>query len=411
MKRKFDAEEIKKDFRVFDSPDSNGNYLVYLDNSATTQKPACVVDSLVNFYTSMNANVHRSFYEMGTKATKAYENARVIIKNFINAKSQNEIVFTRGATESLNCLAEILGQRFINSGDEIIVSELEHHSNLIPWLMCAKKRNAKVIPLPVDSCGNVDLKTLDSLINKKTRIIAISHVSNVLGTIPPIKEIVEIAHANGSMVVIDAAQALAHIPVDVRNLNCDFLVGSGHKMYGPMGVGFFYGKAALLDQLPPYHGGGTMMDDVSMSGFTVADVPKRFEAGTPPVADVIAYSKAIEYLSQFDWAEMVEYEDNVVHYAENMLRDIPEITLIGCPDKKVAVVSFLVKDIHPHDISTIVNAQNVAIRAGHHCCQPLMKKFSCRGGVVRASFGIYNTLSDVDKLIITLKKAIKVFKN
>jgi len=407
----FDAETIRKDFPALSYCDRNGNPIAYFDNSATTQKPLCVIDALREFYLHSNANVHRGFYEWGQLATEIYENTRKRVADFLGADFVEEIVFTRGATESINCLAEIIGQRYFHEGDEVIVSELEHHSNMIPWQMQQSKRGIHIKGWPVDMDGNLDIAVLEKLLTPKTKLLAVSHVSNVIGTIPPLKEIIRVAHANGTFVLVDGTQAVAHLPINVKDLDCDFLVGSGHKMYGPMGSGFFYGKREILNELPPYHGGGTMMETVYIDSFTSAEIPSRFEAGTPPVADIIGMGKAMAYLQQFSWESLTTYEDQVVDYAEKALKALPRVHVIGQPNKRTAVISFLVDGVHPHDVATIINSYNVALRAGFHCCQPLMRRLRCPVGVVRVSFGIYNTCSDVDRLIGALHHVLTIFKS
>ena len=409
-RKSFDVKIARRNFPALDYCDSQGNPIAYFDNSATTQRPQCVIDALVDFYTHYNANVHRGFYEWGRLATEAYEGTRKRLMEFIGAENTREIVFTHGATESLNCLAEILTQRFLKAGDEIVVTELEHHSNIIPWQMQQTKRGISVKGWAIDPDGNLDLDQLESLLTPKTKILSLTHVSNVLGTTPPLKKIIERAHANNTLVVVDGAQAVAHLPICVKDLDCDFLVGSSHKMYGPMGAGFFYGKENLLQELPPYHGGGTMMESVFIDSFTQADIPMRFEAGTPAVADIIGFGKAIEYLQQFTWESLTSYENEVLVYAEHALQSIPHVHIVGLPQKRTAVLSFVVDKVHPHDVATIINDSNVAVRAGYHCCQPLMRRLKYNGGVVRASFGLYNTCEDVDRLVKALYNVLKVFK-
>ena len=407
----FDAKVIRKDFPALTYCNAQGDPIVYLDNSATTQKPQCVIDALNDFYLHKNANVHRGFYEWGHLATEAYEGTRKTLADFIGAEHVEEIVFTRGATESINCLAEIIAQRHFQKDDEVIVSELEHHSNIIPWQMQQTKRGIRVKGWQIDEDGNLDLKQLEQLLTPKTKLLAVTHVSNVLGTTPDLKAIIAQAHANGALVLVDASQAVAHLPIDVKALDCDFLVGSGHKMYGPMGSGFFYGKKQLLEELPPYHGGGTMMETVYIDSFTPAAIPSRFEAGTPPVADIVGLGKAIDYLRQFTWESLSAYEDKVVVYAEHALQSIPGLQILGHPQKRTAVISFNIDGIHPHDVATVVNDHNIALRAGFHCCQPLMRRLKCSGGAVRASFGLYNTCEDVDRLVEALKNALSLFKS
>lgn len=409
-KRAIDITQIRNDFPALTYCNAKGQPVVYLDNSATTQKPQSVIDTLNDFYLNKNSNVHRSFYDWGKLSTEAYEKTRENLAQFIGAEFKEEIVFTRGATEAINCIAEIFGQRFLKPGDDVIVSELEHHSNIIPWQLQQQKRGIRVKGLRILPNGDVDLDQLDELLTPKTKLLAITHVSNVLGTVPPLKEIIAKAHANGTFVLVDGAQTLAHIPICVRELDCDFLVGSGHKMYGPMGSGFFYGKRSILEELPPYHGGGTMMETVFIDSFTPAGIPSRFEAGTPPVADIIGMGAAIDYLQQFAWKELTAYEDKVVRYAEKALQAVPHVRVIGNPQKRVAVVPFLIDGVHPHDVATIVNHDNIALRAGYHCCQPLMQRLNCKGGVVRASFGLYNTCEEVDQLVKALEHVLKIFK-
>ena len=409
-KRPLDIGGIRDDFPSLSHRNSNGQSIVWLDNSATTQKPRCVIDALTDFYTNYNANVHRGYYEWGQRATEAYEGTRKRLADFIHADAAEEIIFTRGATEALNALAEIIGQRYFQPNDEVIVTELEHHSNQIPWQMQQTKRGIRIKGWRLEEDGRLDPSRLEELLTPKTKLLAFSHLSNVLGLIPSVKEIITRAHANGTLVVIDAAQALAHVPIDVKDLDCDFLVGSAHKAYGPTGAGFFYGKRALLGTLPPYHGGGTMMETVEIDRFTPAEVPFRFEAGTPPIADIIGFGVAIDYLRQFDWEALSKHEEDVVQYAEERLSALPFIRLAPCPTRRTAVVSFLVDGLHPHDIASLVCDDNVALRAGFHCCQPLMKRLGYPGGLVRASFGLYNTREDVDRLVSALERAVEVFK-
>jgi cysteine desulfurase/selenocysteine lyase len=408
--RRFEPDVVRRDFPALNQRDTEGRSIVWLDSSATTQKPQCVIDALVDFYTHYNTNVHRSYYEWGQRATEVYEGVRDRLATFIGASCPEEIVFTCGATEGLNALAEIIGQRYFQPGDEVIVSELEHHANQIPWQMQQKKRGIRIKGWTLDENGCLDPKKLDTLLTKKTKLLSVSHLSNVLGLVPPIKEIVARAHANGTFVVIDAAQALAHVPINVKDLDCDFLVGSSHKAYGPGGAGFFYGKRTLLEELPPHHGGGTMMETVTVDSFTPAEVPFRFEAGTPPVADIIGFGAALDYMRQFDWSDLLAQEDAVVQYAEKTLSLLPFVHLVGNPPQRTAVVSFLVDGLHSHDVAGLVCDKNIALRAGYHCCQPLMRRLNCPSGVVRASFGMYNTCEDVDRLAEALEYAVKVFK-
>ncbi|MBP5190985.1 MAG: cysteine desulfurase [Opitutales bacterium] len=409
MGKVFDVQAARNDFPALTQRDAKGQPIVYLDNAATTQKPQKVLDALMDFYTRYNANVHRGYYEWGQRATEAYENTRKRLANLIGAADPQEIIFTRGATEACNALAEIIGQRYFQPDDEIILSELEHHANQIPWQMQQTKRGVRVKGWHVKEDGELDLSQLDSLLTAKTKLLTVTHVSNVIGTVPPLREIIRRAHANGTLVVIDAAQALAHLPINVQTLDCDFLVGSGHKMYGPMGSGFFYGKRALLETLPPYHGGGTMMETVTIDSFTPAAIPARFEAGTPPVADIIGLGAAIDYLQQFSWKSLMAHEDQVIAYAEKTLSQFPRVHVVGHPPQRTAVLSFVIDGIHPHDVASLVSDHHIALRAGYHCCQPLMHRLQYPGGVVRASFGLYNTCEEVDRLAQALEKVFTVF--
>lgn len=409
-KKDFNVYQARKDFPALAYCNTKGQPIIYLDNAATTQKPQCVIAALNDFYLNKNANVHRSFYDWGKLSTEAYEKTREKLANFIGAQFKEEIIFTRGATEAINCIAEIIGQHYFKEDDEVIISELEHHSNIVPWQIQKQKRKIRIKALSILQNGDIDPNQLDNLLTPKTKLLAITHVSNVLGTILPLKELIAKAHANNTLVLIDGAQALAHIPICVKDLDCDFLVGSGHKIYGPMGSGFFYGKRSILENLPPYHGGGTMVETVYIDSFTPTKIPNRFEAGTPPVADIIGMGAAIDYLQQYNWQDLIKHEDKVLCYAETALQSLPHVQVIGKPEKRTAAVPFLIKNVHPHDVATIVNHYNVALRAGFHCCQPLMRRLECKSGVIRASFGLYNTCKDVDSLIDALKSVFKIFK-
>jgi cysteine desulfurase/selenocysteine lyase len=409
VKRTIEAEQIRDDFPIFKELENRGPPLIYLDNSATTQKPACVIETMTRFYSSQNANVHRSFYDLGQNATQAYENTRARIARFIHAREATEIVFVRGATEAINHISTLYTRSKLKTGDELLISEAEHHSNLIPWLMRAKEQGLVVKTLPLDPEGNFQTERLPDLLTSRTKIVSITQVSNVLGTVAPIQSIVKEAHRAGAVVLVDAAQALAHMPIDVQDLDCDFLVGSGHKMYGPMGIGFFYGKRDILESLPPYHGGSNMMEDVSFSDFSPSGLPHRFEAGTPDVAGVLGLGSAIGYLETFGWEEIIRWEEKVTSYVEQRLREKPWIRVVGRPQNRASVLSFRIEGIHPHDIAMALSAENIAVRAGHHCCQPLMKKLQLRGGTVRVSLGIYNTPQEGDRLMAALQRAYRFF--
>lgn len=400
-------EKIRGDFPALKTQ-VNAYPLAYLDNAATTQKPQAVIDALSNYYSTMNANVHRGVHFLSETATEAYELARTKVQCFINAKHSDECIFTRGTTEAINLVATSFGQQFVKNGDEILISGMEHHSNIVPWKLLCERTGAKLSIIPITQSGELDLTNLDQLLKPNTKIVAITHVSNALGIINPIKDIIIRAHAKNIPVLIDGAQALAHMKVDVQDLDCDFYAASSHKSYGPMGIGVLYGKRKWLEQMPPYQGGGEMILQVTFDKVTYNALPHKFEAGTPSVGDAIAWGAAISYLETLNRDLIASHEKELLQYLNNKLREIPDIQFYGTSSNKVAIVSFTLKDIHPHDIGTIVNEYGVAIRTGHHCNMPLMD-FLGVPGTARASLAMYNNKTDVDQLCDALYKVQELF--
>lgn len=403
----YDIQKIREDFPIL-SRKIYGKPLVYLDNGATTQKPRCVVEAIVDEYYSVNANVHRGVHFLSQQATELHEAAREKVRDFINAKSTNEIVFTRGTTESINLLATSFGEAFINEGDEIIVSEMEHHSNIVPWQMLAERRGASIRVIPIDDKGELLLDEYEKLFTEKTRIVCVTHVSNVLGTINPVKRIVDIAHLHGVPVLVDGAQSAPHMKIDVQDIGCDFFAFSGHKIYGPTGVGVLYGKEDLLDKLPPYQGGGEMIQNVSFEKTTFNELPYKFEAGTPDYVGTNSLAKALDYVSAIGMDNIFAYEHELTRYATEQLSNIEGMRIFGQSDNKDAVISFLVRDIHHLDMGTLLDRLGIAVRTGHHCAQPLMTHYGIEG-TVRASFGIYNTKEEIDVLVAGIKRVSGMF--
>jgi cysteine desulfurase / selenocysteine lyase len=381
-----------------------GKDLVYLDNAATTQKPQCVIDALAGYYNTINSNIHRGVHCLSQQATAEFEISRRCVQQFINAAHDYEVIFTRGATESINLVASSFGRTFIRPGDEIIVSEMEHHSNIVPWQFLCEERGAVLKVIPFSDDGLLCIQKLEQLITPKTRIVAVTHVSNTLGTVNPVAQIVEIAHAHNVPVMIDGAQAVAHLEVDVQKLDCDFYCFSGHKMYAPMGIGVMYGKEKWLREMKPYQGGGEMIANVTFAKTTYNDLPFKFEAGTPAVGDVIGLRVAVEYMQQIGIKNIAAYEEQLLQYATSQLSAIDGMRFFGTAPGKAAVISFLVGNIHPYDMGVLLDRQGVAVRTGHHCTQPIMDHFNIPG-TVRASFSLYNTKEEVDKLVEAVLKA------
>lgn len=404
-----------KDFRL-DFPllqqKMNGKPLTYLDNGATTQKPESVVRSICGYYGGCNANPHRGAYELSVKATDVYENARVKVQHFINAPKSNEIIFTKNATEALNLVAYSYGLTFVQPGDEIVLSIAEHHSNLVPWQMVARAKGATLKYIYLEPDGNLSDEDIETKVTEKTKIVAVTHVSNVLGLVNDVRKVVDKAHSVGAVCVVDGSQSVAHMAVDVRQLDCDFFAFSGHKLLSPMGIGVLYGKEALLDKMPPFLRGGDMIDYVTEQETTFAELPQKFEAGTQNVGGAAGLAAAIEYLEDFTFGRIEAIEQELLGYALPQLRELPYIELYGCDsarNNKTGIITFNVKDVHPHDVSTILDAQGVAIRAGHHCAQPLMQYLG-QNATCRASFYLYNTKEDVDRWIAALKTVRNVMR-
>lgn len=403
----FDVARVRADFPILNQPMVEKS-LVYLDNAATTQKPQSVIDYLSRYYQLQNSNIHRGVYQLSEAATEAYEGARHKIQRFLNAADSREIVFTRGTTESINLIAETFGKMRVGKGDEVVVTELEHHSNIVPWYLLCRERGAVLRHVPIDEHGDVDLDAFQTTINERTKLVAIAHVSNSLGTVIPIRRVVDIAHGHNIPVVVDGAQALPHLSVDVQALGCDFYAFSGHKLFGPTGIGALYGRYELLEEMPPYQGGGSMIQKVTFDEITFADPPTRFEAGTPDISGAIGFGVAVDYLNALDLEGAFAHEQDLLEYATTVLGKIDGLRIIGAPVEKVGVLSFDLGDIHPHDIGTILDQEGIAIRTGHHCAQPVMAHFGIPA-TARASFAFYNTRDDVDRLEYGVRKVLDLF--
>ena len=403
----WDVEKIRKDFPVL-SQTVNGKPLVYLDNAASSQVPQVVIERGAKYLQEEHSNIHRGVHYLSQHATTAYEAAREKVKRFINAPDVKECIFVRGTTEGINLVAHSYGRKFINEGDEILVSQMEHHSNIIPWQQVAADRGAHVRMIPINERGEIVIDEYENLLNERTKMVAVAHVSNALGTVNPVKEMIATAHKFGVPVCVDAAQSVPHFPVDVQDLDCDFFAFSGHKMFAPTGSGVIYGKREWLDKMPPYQTGGGMIRSVSFEGTTFAPIPEKFEAGTPAIAAGIGLGAAIDYINAIDFEAAAAYEHELLEYATERLAGIPGVKVIGTAAKKASVLSFTVEDVHPHDIGTILDQQGIAVRAGHHCAQPVMQFFDVPA-TARASFAFYNTREEVDKLADAVQKVIEVF--
>jgi cysteine desulfurase/selenocysteine lyase len=404
----FDAENIRKDFPILNEK-AYGKPLAYFDNAATSQKPQVVIDCLKDYYSHYNANIHRGVHFLSQKASQAFDDVRIKVQQFINAPSEREIIFTRGTTESINLVASTFGRKFIGAGDEIIITAMEHHSNIVPWQMLCEEKQAKLKVIPMTDSGELCTNQLAGLITEKTKLISVVHTSNSLGTINPVKEIIRIAHQNSIPVLIDAAQAIAHENLDVQELDCDFLAFSGHKMFGPTGVGCLYGKLELLEKMPPYQGGGEMIHSVSFEKTTYNEVPFKFEAGTPNIADVIALGAAIDYLNSIDRTAASAHESALMHYASEKLTAIEHVKLIGTASHKTSVVSFIIDGVNALDAGMYLDTMGIAVRTGHHCTEPVMNRLGIPG-TIRASFMFYNTFEEIDRLAEGVKKAIGLLR-
>lgn len=403
----FAVDRIRQDFPILDTS-VHGRPLVYLDSAASAQKPRPVVEAESRFALEEYANVNRGVHTLSQRATGAFDLAREEVRHFLNAADPAEVVFTAGTTASINLVAQSYARSVLSPGDEIAVSEMEHHSNIVPWQLAAQQAGAQVRPIPVTDRGEVALDALESILTDRTRLVALTHVSNVLGTVNPIRQIADLVHARGAVLVVDGAQGVPHVRVDVRALDCDFYAASGHKMYGPTGIGFLYGKAALLEAMPPWQGGGGMIANVTFGGTSYALPPARFEAGTPPITQAVGLAAAIRYLRALPWEEVESHERALLEYAVRQVSQVSGVRLIGAPSQRVAVLSFVVEGVHPHDVGTVLDLAGVAVRASHHCAQPLMKRFGVTG-TVRASFGLYNTFTEVDVLVSALADVRRVF--
>lgn len=406
IKNVFDVEAIRRDFPLLQR-EVKGHPLVYFDNAATTQKPQVVIDALVNYYSSYNANIHRGIHSLAEEATASYEDARDVAKNFINAANREEVIFTKGTTDGINLVAQTWGRANINAGDEIIISAMEHHSNIVPWYILCEEKGAKLVTVPFNEDGELMMDSYSNLLSDKTKLVAIVHVSNAMGTVNPVKEISRLAHDAGAKVLVDGAQSSVHLDIDVQDLDCDFFAFSSHKVYGPTGVGVLYGKKDILEAMPVYQGGGEMIKEVSFDEITYNDLPYKFEAGTPNIADVIAFKTALEYTTSIGKVAIRRHENNLLEYATGLLEEIPGLRIIGKAKDKVSVISFIIEKIHPQDIGILLDNKGIAVRTGNHCAQPLMACYKIPG-TIRASFAMYNTKDEIDHMVKSLSKAIKI---
>lgn len=403
----YDISKVRADFPILERK-VYGKPLIYLDNGATTQKPRSVVDAMVEEYYSVNANVHRGVHFLSQQATELHEAGRETVRNFINARTTNEIVFTRGTTESINLLAFCFGEEFMSEGDEVIISTMEHHSNIVPWQLLAARKGIAIKVIPMNDRGELLMDEYERLFSERTKLVSVTHVSNVLGTVNPVKEMIEKAHAHGVPVLIDGAQGVPHIAVDVQDLDADFYAFSGHKVYGPTGIGVLYGKEEWLERLPPYQGGGEMIQTVTFEKTTFNELPFKFEAGTPDYIATTALARALDYVTGLGMNHIAAHEHDLTQYAMQRLREIPGMRLIGEAEQKSSVVSFLVGNIHPFDMGTLLDRLGIAVRTGHHCAQPLMHRLGIEG-TVRASFGLYNTREEIDTLVAGVERVSNMF--
>lgn len=400
--------QVRKDFPILNQK-INGHSLVYLDSGASSQKPTQVINAIQHYYNNNHSNVHRGVHKLSQRATDEYELARKKVQTFLNAKSDKEIIFVRGTTEGMNLIAHSLGHYCLSQGDEILITEMEHHANIVPWQLIAEFTGAKLVAAGVKDNGELDVEDFKRKLNNKTKIASFTHVSNAIGTINDVKELVSLARNNGSYTVVDGSQAAPHQPVDVQAIDCDFYVITGHKMYAPTGIGAVYGKLDLLKALPPYHGGGEMIRIVTIEKSTYAEVPAKFEAGTPNIAGAIGLGAAIDYIENLSFDNIIAHEKKLLAYGTQKAASIPQLKMIGEADNKAAILSFVIDGIHPHDLGTILDDQGVAVRTGHHCAQPIMKRFNVPA-TVRASMAVYNTEDDIDALFSAVDKAIKMFE-
>jgi cysteine desulfurase/selenocysteine lyase len=406
IQKDLDIASIREQFPVL-SREVKGRPLVYFDNAATSQKPQVVIDALVNYYSNYNANIHRGIHTLAEEATAAFEETRDAVQQFIHAASREQVVFTRGTTESINLVAYTWGRQNIKAGDEIIISAMEHHSNIVPWQILCEEKKAVLRIVPVNDNGELLMDEYQKLIGPKTKLVSIVHASNVLGTVNPVKEIIRLAHAAGAIVLVDGAQSSVHLDIDVQDMDCDFFAFSAHKIYGPTGAGVLYGRKKILESMPVFMGGGEMIKEVTFAKTTYNDLPYKFEAGTPNIADVIAFKAALQFLQNAGKAKVRKHEHELLLYATGRLEQIPGVRIIGRAKEKVSVISFVVDKTHPQDIGILLDNRGIAVRTGHHCAEPLMQRFNIPG-TVRASFAVYNTKEEVDELVTGLQKAIKM---
>lgn len=406
INRAYDVAAIRKHFPVLNR-EVKGKPLVYFDNAATTQKPQAVIDALVDYYSNYNANIHRGIHTLAEEATAAFEATRDTVQQFIHAGTREQIIFTGGTTEGINLVAQTWGRQNIKSGDEIIISNMEHHSNIVPWYMLAREKGAVLKIIPINENGELIMEEFEKLLSDKTRLVSVVHVSNALGTVNPVKTIIEKAHAAGAVVLIDGAQSTVHLDIDVQDLDCDFFVLSSHKVYGPTGVGVLYGKKYLLESMPPYQGGGEMIKEVYFNNITYNDLPYKFEAGTPNIADTIAFKAALDFIKGIGKENIRDYENELLYYATEQLEQINGLRIIGKAKNKISVISFVIDKVHPQDLGILLDNRGIAVRTGHHCAQPLMDCYRIPG-TTRASFAMYNTKQEIDVLIAGLDKAVKM---
>jgi len=406
IQKGLDVDAIRRQFPILNR-EVKGRALVYFDNAATSQKPQSVIDALVNYYTHYNANVHRGIHTLAEEATLAMEKSRDAAQEFINAETRDQVLFTKGTTEGINLVAQTWGRQNIRSGDEIIVSNIEHHSNIVPWQILVEEKGATLRVIPVNEKGDLLIEEYKKLLGPKTKLVAVNHASNALGTINPVRQIIDEAHKVGAVVLIDGAQSTVHLDIDVQEMDCDFFAFSSHKMYGPTGVGVLYGKKELLEAMPPFQGGGEMIKEVTFEKTTYNDLPYKYEAGTPNIADIIAFKAAIDFVNGVGKKNIKQYEDELLLYGTRQLKQIPGLKIIGEAKEKVSVISFIVDKLHPQDLGILLDNYGIAVRTGHHCAQPLMDCYRIPG-TVRASLAVYNTKEEIDELVVGLKKAIKM---
>jgi len=406
--RPLDLERVRADFPILSAVQVHGKPLVYLDNAASSQMPQTVIDRLVRYQTREHANIHRGVHHLSAVATDAYEAARGTVRRFLNAREDREIVFTSNVTDAINLVAHGYGRAFLGAGDEIVITHMEHHANIVPWQMLCEETGARLRVAPIDDAGEVVMEEYERLFGPRTKFVSVTHVSNALGSVNPVKEMIAIAHRHGVPVMIDGAQAVQHMPVDVQALGCDFYAFTGHKLFGPTGVGVLYGRAALLEKMRPFRGGGDMILSVTFEKTTFNTIPFKFEAGTPPIAQAIALAAAIDYVQEIGLDRIAAHERELLRHATESLRAIPGVRIIGTAREKASVLSFYVGDVHPHDVGTLLNDDGIAVRTGHHCAQPVMQRYGIPA-TARASFAFYNTLAEVDKLAASVRRVHKLF--